>query len=157
MKGATEQALAVHLRRVSRLFVEHGTTTAEVKSGYGLDPAQELKMLRVIRTVGLRSNLDLIPTLLAHDTPSGLRRRRAWYIDMVVSQLIPQVVRQGLAEFFDVFCDRGYFSVSEAMAMMKAAARSGLKLKAHAEQLTGSGAAPWLRRSARYLLITWTG
>lgn len=141
IKGASEKALADRLQRVAGLFLEHGTTTVEVKSGYGLELAQEEKMLRVIKTVGLSSEVELVPTLLAHDIPAAFRGRRAAYVAAVVERLIPRMARAGLAEFFDVFCDRGYFSVAEARTMMLAAARAGLKLKAHADQFTGSGAA----------------
>ena len=141
MRRATEKRLAVHLEKVSRLFLEYGTTTAEVKSGYGLALAQELKMLRAIRASNRGRRCDFVPTLLIHDVPASFRSRRARYIGEVITGLIPEVARGGLAEFFDVFCDRGYFSVAEAQRMMLAAARAGLKLKAHAEQLVRSGAA----------------
>jgi imidazolonepropionase len=141
MKKATEARLRAHLRRVCSLLSEHGTTTAEVKSGYGLDLAQELKMLRVIRASNRGQRCELVPTLLLHDVPASFRRSRARYIRSVIVRLIPEVARRRLAEFFDVFCDRGYFSVAEARGMMTAAAGAGLKIKAHAEQLAHSGAA----------------
>lgn len=141
LRSASQRTLEKHLTNAIRWFVEHGTTTAEVKSGYGLDIEPEFKMLRTIRAVAARSPFDLIPTLLVHDVPSRLQRRRADYLQLVRTRLIPKVVRQGVAVFFDVFCDRGYFTVAEARKLLGAAARSGLKLKLHAEQLAHTGAA----------------
>jgi len=140
MRSASEPALVDHLERVVNLFLEYGTTTAEVKSGYGLEIAQELKMLRAIRAVATRGTFDLVPTLLAHDVPARFRTKRRQYIELVSQELIPQVARESLAEFFDVFCDRGYFSIAESKTMMTAAASVGLQLKLHAEQMTHSGA-----------------
>ncbi|HET8580724.1 MAG TPA: imidazolonepropionase, partial [Nitrospiraceae bacterium] len=140
VRMASEPALVDHLGRVVKLFFEYGTTTAEVKSGYGLEIAQELKMLRAIRAVATRGTFDLVATLLAHDVPARLRTRRGRYIELVSRELIPQVAREGLAEFFDVFCDRGYFSIAETKMMMNTAASVGLRLKLHAEQMTHSGA-----------------
>ena len=140
VRVASEQALVDRLERMVKLFLEYGTTTAEVKSGYGLEIGQELKMLRAIRSVATRGTFDLVPTLLAHDVPARFRTKRAQYIELVKRELIPQVAREGLAEFFDVFCDRGYFSIAETKMMMNTAASAGLQLKLHAEQMTHSGA-----------------
>ena len=139
IRTAGKGALTGRLEKVLRLFLEHGTTTAEVKSGYGLDPEQELKMLRIIAAA--RGPVDLVPTLLIHDVPARFQKARVRFLDVVMRSLIPQVARERLAEFFDVFCDRGYFSLSEAETLLAAAAKAGLKLKLHAEQLTHSGAA----------------
>ncbi|HEV8539713.1 MAG TPA: imidazolonepropionase [Nitrospiraceae bacterium] len=140
MRAASERVLAAQLEKAIGLFLEHGTTTVEVKSGYGLDFAQELKMLRVIRA-SARGPLDLIPTLLVHDVPARFKATRRRFLDAVIHHLIPRVARDRLADFFDVFCDRGYFSLSETKALLEAAAQAGLKLKLHADQLARSGAA----------------
>ncbi len=139
MRKASEQTLADRLNEAARLFLEHGTTTAEVKSGYGLEITQEMKMLRVIREA--RGFVDLIPTLLIHDVPARFVRRRHEYLNLVTNRLIPQVARQGLADYCDVFCDQGYFSVAEARELLSVAARHGLQLKLHAEQMAHSGSA----------------
>lgn len=151
--GGGIQASARHIRlagRLSlvrrlldtlRLFPEHGTTTVEVKSGYGLEPSQELKMLRAIRGAARASPLDVVPTLLIHDVAARYKSRRAAYLRAITERLIPHVVRERLAECFDVFCDRGYFSIAETRTLLTAAAHAGLKLKLHAEQLARSGAA----------------
>lgn len=141
LRAATDDALAAHLTKISQLFLEHGTTTAEVKSGYGLELDQEMRMLRVIQAAGAQRLLDLVPTLLLHDVPARFVTQRARYLDRVIRELIPQAAREGLAEFCDVFCDRGYFSVGEARRLLMAAADAGLKLKLHAAQLAPSGAA----------------
>lgn len=140
IRAASERALTEQLRGIIRLFLEYGTTTAEVKSGYGLEVAQELKMLRAIAAAPT-GTFDVVATLLAHDFPDRYRRNRAAFLALWREGLIPQVARARLAEFFDVFCDRGYFSVGEAKQLLVAAARAGLKLKLHAEQLSHSGAA----------------
>jgi imidazolonepropionase len=139
MRNAGERALADHLRRVIRLFLEHGTTALEVKSGYGLEIDQELKMLRVIRAAG--GPMDLIATLLIHDVPSRFKHRRTHYLNLVRRQLIPQVAQEKLADYCDVFCDRGYFSVPETRHLLSVAASYGMGLKLHAEQMAHSGAA----------------
>ena len=142
MKATSEPKLAAQLDRIGSRFLEYGTTTAEVKSGYGLEPAQELKMLRAIRRASEHSWFDWVPTLLIHDVPAAtLRKRRARFLRVAVPALIREVARRQLADFFDVFCDRGFFSVPETRGMLLAAARAGLKLKAHAEQLAHTGAA----------------
>jgi len=141
-KATSELKLTAHLERMSARFLEYGTTTAEVKSGYGLEPAQELKMLRAIYKAGKHGRFDWVPTLLIHDVPvTTPRKRRAHFVKVAVPALIREVVRRKLADFFDVFCDRGFFSVSETRGMLLAATRAGLKLKAHVEQLAHTGAA----------------
>jgi imidazolonepropionase len=130
----------MHLNSAVRRGFQYGTTTIEVKSGYGLEPAQELKMLRIIRGAA-RHGLPVVPTLLIHDVPARLRTDRARFIKLVADGLIPEAARRGAAEFCDVFCDRGYFSVEEARTILTAASRHGLKPKLHAEQLTHSGGA----------------
>jgi imidazolonepropionase len=141
IRSISEQKLVRRLTGVVGRFVEHGTTLLEIKSGYGLELAQELKMLRAIKKTARRVMVELVPTLLIHDVPARLKARRAVYLRLLVRRLIPVVARRRLAECFDVFCDRGYFSVAEAKTLLEAAAQAGLKLKLHAEQLAHTGAA----------------
>jgi imidazolonepropionase len=138
---ASEPFLRRRLQRTGQLLLEHGTTTAEVKSGYGLDLPQESKMLRSIAAVARKIRLELVPTLLIHDVPTAFQHRRSAYLDLVIRRLIPRIARERLAEFFDVFCDDGYFSVAETRLLLNAASQAGLKLKLHAEQLASTGAA----------------
>lgn len=143
-KAISERSLAKHLGTMIQLFLEHGTTTIEVKSGYGLEVDQEWKMLQAIHRAARdprNHGIDLVPTLLAHDLPARFKRRRRAALERWTRELIPRTARTGRAEFFDVFCDRGYFSVGEAKCLLSAAARGGLKLKVHAEQLAHTGAA----------------
>jgi imidazolonepropionase len=124
-----------------RQFAAHGTTTLEVKSGYGLDMAQEVKILRVIRLLQASQALELVPTLLAlHALPSSFRGRAAEFVDYVINRLIPAVAKQELAEFIDCFCDRGAFSVEDCRRVFDAGRRFGLTPRIHAEQLSRTGA-----------------
>ncbi|MEP6888931.1 MAG: imidazolonepropionase [Nitrospirales bacterium] len=133
--------LVDHLCRAAQQFLEYGTTTIEVKSGYGLDLSQEVKMLKAIRAAAGRVDLDVVPTLLIHDLPNRFKAKRSAFLQRVIWDLIPHVARAGLAEFCDLFCDRGYFSVSETKQVLNAASRAGLSLKLHSEQFTHSGSA----------------
>ncbi len=139
---ATQQAdedelLAIALQR-ARLFLRGGVTTLEVKSGYGLTLEAELKMLRVIRRLAEAVPQRIVPTLLAHVVPPDWERER--YLEMFTRELLPEVVRLGLAEAVDVFCDRGAFTLAETRRIFEAALEHGLAIKAHAEQLSSSGA-----------------
>ena len=120
----------------------HGTTTVEVKSGYGLDVETELKQLRVIRRLAETERLTIVPTFLgAHEVPPEYHGRRAEYVQLVCEEMIPTVTREVLARCCDVFCEPGVFSVQEARVILAAARRHGLALKLHADELEDSGAA----------------
>ena len=141
MRTASLPVLVEYLQQTARQFLEYGTTTIEVKSGYGLEFSQELKMLQAIKAAAGHLDLDVVATLLFHDVPTRFTRQRSEFLRRAVRELIPCVARKGLAEFCDVFCDRGYFSVSETTQLLNAASREGLALKLHSEQLTHSGSA----------------
>ncbi|GBC81681.1 Imidazolonepropionase [bacterium HR10] len=141
-RAASEDELVTVARRHLRWFLEHGTTTLEAKSGYGLSRDEELKILRVIRRLREESPVEIVPTLLAaHVVPDEYAADRSAYVRMIIEELLPEVAREGLAEYHDVFCDEGAFTVEEARALMRAARAHGLKLRVHAEQWTRSGAA----------------
>jgi imidazolonepropionase len=141
VRKASVQLLARQARQFLDEFAAHGTTTLEVKTGYGLEIAQELKILRVIRSLQEESALDLAPTLLAaHALPASFRGRRAEYVKALVERLIPATARQKLAEFIDCFCDRGAFSVDDCRRVLTAGRKLGLMPRLHAEQLSHSGA-----------------
>jgi imidazolonepropionase len=134
--------LAQQARKFLAQFTAYGTTTVEVKSGYGLDIAQELKILRVIRLLQADATLDLVPTLLAaHALPTSFRGRSARYVKEIVRRLIPAVAQGKLAEFIDCFCDRGAFSVEDCRRVFDAGREFGLAQRIHAEQLSRTGAA----------------
>jgi imidazolonepropionase len=122
-------------------FAAHGTTTLEVKTGYGLEVRQEMKLLETIRRLRKTSDLELVPTLLAaHALPPEYTGRPGAYIERVVQELVPMVARKKLAEFIDCFCDRGAFSVEHCRRVLAAGKQHGLIPRLHAEQLTRTGA-----------------
>ena len=117
-----------------------GTTTAEVKSGYGLSTVDELKMLRAIHRLNRLQPITLVPTFLgAHEVPPEHRERREVYIDLVVEEMIPAVAEAGLARFCDVFMEPGVFDRSEAERILRAGLDHGLRPKLHADELETSG------------------
>lgn len=119
-----------------------GTTTAEVKSGYGLDTAAELKMLRAIRRLAELQPIDLVPTFLgAHEVAPEFRGRADAYVDLLVAEMIPAVAEQGIARFCDVFMEPGVFSAAQTERILGAALEHGLRPKLHADELQGSGGA----------------
>jgi imidazolonepropionase len=125
-----------------REFAAHGTTTIEAKSGYGLDWKSELKILQVLHDLNQQQPLDIVPTFLgAHVVPPKFHRRPDAFVDRLVTKWIPTVARAGLAEFCDVYCDRGAFTVAQARRILKAGHDCGLTPRVHAEQLAHTGAA----------------
>ncbi len=124
-----------------RKFAAHGTTTLEVKTGYGLDWAGEIKSLKILDRLRESSELELVPTFLAaHAVPPQYALRRPALMRQIIEQWIPRVAALGLAEYIDVFCDRGAFTPAECQRILEAGARHGLVPRIHAEQLTRSGA-----------------
>ena len=123
-------------------MVRHGTTTVEIKSGYGLATADELKMLRVIRTLSEQVPLRIVPTFLgAHDVPLDYRERRGEYVDLIINEMLPAVAAERLAVFCDVFMEPGAFTREESERILRAAGEHGLLLKLHADEFANSGAA----------------
>ena len=130
--------------RLQRL-ASHGTTTVEVKSGYGLTLEDEIKTLHVIAQVGSIVQIRLVPTFLgAHEIPLEARATpdgRSDYISLLVHEMIPRVAQQELARFADVFCEPGAYTVAESRTILGAARDAGLGLKLHADELRSSGGA----------------
>jgi imidazolonepropionase len=123
------------------LLLSHGTTTVEVKSGYGLDTATELRQLAVVGSLAGGAP-SLVPTFLgAHEIPAEYRERREAFVRLVIEEMLPAVEQQGIARFCDVFCEPGVFTVNESRRILEAARRHGLGLKLHADELDGSGGA----------------
>ena len=119
LRSRSEDELVELTRPRLREMLRQGTTTAEVKSGYGLRTEDELKMLRVVRRLDDEGPLDLVPTFLgAHDVPPEFRERRAAYVDLVVEEMIPAVAEARLARFCDVFAEPGFFSREEARRIL---------------------------------------
>jgi imidazolonepropionase len=135
-----------------------GTTSAEVKSGYGLEKAAEIRSLESIRKAGERHPVTVVPTFLgAHEVPPEHRARRGRYVDLLVHEMIPEVAGRGLAAFCDVFCEEGVFTVAEGRRILEAAYEAGLALRVHADELAWTGgaelAAELGARSADHLLF----
>ena len=143
LRAATSDALKQRALSALRQFAAYGTTTIEAKSGYGLDIISELKILKLHKDLGADQPLDIASTFLgAHVTPSEFRSRATGvedYISLLTDKLIPQVAIQKLAEFCDVFCDRGAFNLEQSRQILDAGKRNGLKPRMHAEQLTHTG------------------
>ena len=121
-------------------IVAMGTGCVEIKSGYGLSTEDELKMLRVIRRIRETAPLEVRATFLgAHAVARAYRGRQSEYVDLVCREMIPAVAREGLADFIDVFCDEGFFTVDETRRMLEVGRRYGLRAKIHADELAVSG------------------
>lgn len=123
--------------RLNRML-DHGTTTAESKSGYGLSTAEELKMLNVNRRLDASLDLDVISTYLgAHAFPPDLDHES--YVDQIINEQIPAVAESGLADFCDAYIDEGYFNLAQTRRILEAAERAGMPLKIHADQYSALG------------------
>jgi imidazolonepropionase len=127
------------LARVNEIITS-GTGAVEIKSGYGLNPADEIKMLRVIKRIKEISPVEVKATFLgAHAIPSEYKNDRDKYIDLIINEMIPVVASEELADFIDVFCDRGFFTVDETEKILMAGMKYGLIAKIHANELDFSG------------------
>ena len=140
LQVATEDELYESAAARLTNLIKLGTGAIEIKSGYGLSLESELKMLRVIKS--LKANFDIpikANLLAAHAIPEAYRNNRTAYVDLVVNEIIPAAVEEGLAEFVDVFCEQGFFTVQETDRILKAGIAHGLIPKIHANQLAVSG------------------
>jgi imidazolonepropionase len=155
-EASKEELKRLARRRLERLL-SFGVTTVEVKSGYGLSLADELKCLEVIAALKAEGPLELVPTFLgAHAVPPEFRDNREGYNRRLIDEMLPEVRRRRLAEFCDVFCETGVFTVSESEQILGRARDLGLRLKLHADELSASGGAELAARlgavSADHLL-----
>jgi imidazolonepropionase len=142
LRAASASTLKTRAMKNLREFAAHGTTTIEAKSGYGLDWKSELKILEILFNLNQENPLDIRATFLgAHVVPPEFKRRPEAYIDLLVRRWIPTVATAGLAEFCDVYCDRGAFTVVQARQILMAGRACGLVPRIHAEQLAHTGAA----------------
>ncbi len=139
-RAASELDLLTQAKKHANWFLRCGTTTVEAKSGYGLTVEDELKILRVMRQLKKEVRLEIVPTFLgAHAIPRELSPDE--YLDVVITEMLPRVTAEKLAEFCDVFCERGYFNIDQSRKILSAAKKVGLSLRGHVDQLTNSGGA----------------
>jgi len=142
VRQATKKELKRSTAHYLSEMLRQGTTTAEIKSGYGLDTATELRMLEGINELAREEVSSVVATFIgAHAVPPEFAGRQADYVRLVVEEMLPLVAQRGLASFCDVFCEQGYFSVEESRRILQAALHLGLRAKLHAEELSpGRGA-----------------
>ena len=157
-RAATEEQLVDGARARLAEMLACGTTTAEIKSGYGLELETELKMLRAIRRLNRLQPIDIVSTFMgAHEIPVDHRSRREDYVRLVIDRMIPAVADEGLAEWCDVFCEQGVFTPDESRRILQAGTARGLKARIHADELGPSGgsqvAADVGARSADHLIF----
>ncbi|TET59614.1 MAG: imidazolonepropionase [Candidatus Stahlbacteria bacterium] len=155
-RKATKQELYNQGKQRINNIIKHGTTTVEIKSGYGLSTPEELKMLRVINKLKKDSVLDIIPTYLVHTVPYQMKRRD--YIDLVREEMIPEIAKKKLAVFCDIFCDKIAFTKKESKKVLLKAKEFNFKLKIHADEFANVGGARLAAQlnctSADHLLYT---
>jgi len=141
-RDASEQTLVENTRRRLHEMLRCGTTTCEIKSGYGLTTESELKQLRAIAALANDRDqpIEIVPTFMgAHEIPLEFRDRRSAYVDLLVGEMIPAVASQGIAEWCDVFCETGVFTPEETRRILVAAREAGMKMRLHADELGPSG------------------
>ena len=139
-RASNDADLLTQAKKHAQWFLESGTTTVEAKSGYGLTVEDELKILRVMRRFNQGTPLEVVPTFLgAHAIPRDISPDE--YVDLVINQMLPRVASEKLAEFCDIFCERGYFDIEQSRRILTAAKKLGFRLRAHVDQLTNSGGA----------------
>src|SRR5205814_593799 len=144
LRAATGEALKQRALAALKRFAAHGTTTLEAKSGYGLDVASELKVLKLHKELAAGQPLEIVSTFLgAHVVPEEFHKKKEGskqYIQLLEENLLPEIAARKLAEFCDVFCERGAFSVQESKRILQAGRQWGLAPRMHAEQLSRTGA-----------------
>lgn len=140
LQEASEEELFEDAMQRLEEIISYGTGAVEIKSGYGLTTEAELKMLRVIRRLKEASPLTIKANFLgAHGVPLEYRGRQGDFVNLVIDEMIPQVAKENLADFIDVFCDTGFFTVEETARMLEAGTKHGLVPKIHANELDYSG------------------
>jgi imidazolonepropionase len=139
-RAASGEQLFAQAQKRIEWFLRCGTTTVEAKSGYGLRVEDELKILHVISRLNEQTPLEIVPTFLgAHAVPREINIDK--YIELVIDEMLPRIATEKLAEFCDVFCEHGYFTIEQSQRILTAARKLGLGLRIHADQLRNSAAA----------------
>lgn len=140
-KASKEELISLCLSRLDSMLL-HGTTTAEAKSGYGLNFRDEIKQLEVLKEIDKIHPVDIVPTFMgAHEVPEEYKNRKNDYIQLLIHEILPEVKKRKLAEFFDVFCEEGVYSVEETRKLARAAKEAGFKIKIHADEFSPLGGA----------------
>lgn len=157
-RAASDEELVAQSRPRLDEMLACGTTTCEIKSGYGLDLESELRMLRAIATLQRTHDIDILSTFMgAHEVPPEFRDRRDAYTDLVIAEMLPAVAAERLAAWCDVFCEDGVFTPEDSRRILDAGIRHGLKPRIHADELAASGgslvAAQVRARSADHLIF----
>lgn len=142
-RQASKAALKQNARRHFQRFISYGTTTIDAKSGYGLNLKDEIKLLEVIKELSREKDLPaLVPTFLgAHDIPPEYADNKAGYIEYLKAKMIPEISKRKLAEFCDIFCEKGVFEIDETRDILSTAREYGFKLKLHADEFAPLGGA----------------
>ena len=155
-RRASKERLKKEAMQRIKEMIAHGTTTLEIKSGYGLDKNSEIKMLEVIEELNRKMPIDIIPTFLAHAIPHDADAEE--FTQEIVEEMIPEIGKRKLAKFCDVFCEKGYFSVEQSKKILMEAKKYGMLPKIHADEFTCMGcsrlAAEIKAASADHLLMT---
>jgi len=142
VRNASKDELVERVKKRMDRFLKLGTTTIEAKSGYGLNIESELKSLKVLHEVNLNHEIDIIPTFLgAHAFPPEFANDQNRYVDLICNEMIPEVAKQGIAKYCDVFCETGYFNVEQSRKILEIAKEHGLIPRLHADEFEDSGAA----------------
>ncbi|MBO4441591.1 imidazolonepropionase [bacterium] len=137
--ASLEEIVRQSSKRLEQL-ISYGVTTVEIKSGYGLDTESELKLLTAVRELQKAYPIEIVPTFLgAHAYPPAFKNDHEGYISLINNEMLPEIKARGLAEFADVFCEEGYFSLKETEKLMTAAKDMGFKLKLHADEFHSLG------------------
>lgn len=157
VKEASDDELFENTMNMAWSALSMGTTTVEMKSGYGLDTETELRMLSVIDRVGRESPLDVVPTFMgAHAVPEAFKGKSDRFVDLLVDEMLPAVGEQAIARFCDIFCEEGVFSIAQTERILNEASRRGMGLKIHADEVHDTGGAALAARvgaiSAEHLL-----
>ncbi|HJF31227.1 MAG TPA: imidazolonepropionase [Sporosarcina psychrophila] len=141
-REATEEQLIEQTTKRLDLFLEHGVTTVEGKSGYGMNLETELKQLRVMRKLQETHAIDIVPTFMgAHAVPSEYKGREDEYVDLLIDEMLPVIANEKLAVFNDVFCEKGVFTPEQSERVLEAGKRHGLIPKIHADEIESYGGA----------------
>ncbi|MDI6601012.1 MAG: imidazolonepropionase [Thermoanaerobacteraceae bacterium] len=141
-RSASDGAIISQILKSLRRMVKYGTTTAEVKSGYGLNTEQELRLLRLMHNLDSLQPIDIVPTFMgAHAVPEEYKNDKDAYVHLVVEDMLPKVAEEGLARYCDVFCEEGVFDIDDSRYILTKARELGLGLKIHADEINPMGGA----------------